>query len=781
MVIMCLVLLLGCAVKSGPVFVKGGREYGRIEGIWGGNFWNYYERGLSYADGEYWPLAINDFQQAARLNERDQRRIRIYGLHILDDYFPHRELGIAYYASTDYQKAIQELSLSLKYYPSAKAKYYLNRAREASLRQASQQKTASVPRILITSHQDQQMVRGFEAAIEGRAQDDSFVEKITVNATPYLCELAQKDMPFTVALPLQQGSNEIRVTATNLLGRESAATIHLIADRQAPILCIDDLRIVQGKAAAAGNASEAGKAAAADTAAADRDASKEIQIEGYVDDLCGVKTFQIDRQTVPLQGETRGKFTIRRLVPEHIDALSFVAEDQLGNRVEGQIGLDNLLSENGPDKLSNNGYDGLPGNGRDKLSNNGCDGLPRDDRDIAHFSGNSFLNPSPDRFVQVASLQLAGLSAKGPAKGFARGSAKGFANGNDTQPPAIRLDTPKGNLTVDWDTLFISGQVQDAGGIQDLLINDESILSSTEGKVIYFNHLLKLQAGKNTITVKAIDLSGNEKTKTVGIERKVNPVRQIASRMSMAIIPLSYRGDTARGDTRHQDAGQKRELMADLLTNAFVGQERFMVVDRQRIDRVMRQLQQEGKSDNSDSSQGPDSLQGYDSLQGSAQASPLELGKLVLAESVLAGRIYEDKGFVEIVARLIDTETSVVLDSQDVYGPADIKSITTLLEGLALKFKQSFPLVEGMIVEKDGLNIIVNLGKEKNIKKYTKYIVFREGKSINDPATQKVLEYRPDVLGEAKIRQVYDKTSEAGLISKEQQGAVRIKDRVITK
>lgn len=706
MLFICLVLHLGCAVKPGPVFVKGEKEYGRVEGIWGGNFWNYYERGCSYAEGEFWTLAINDFQHASRLKDRDQRRARTYGLHILDDYFPHRETGIAYYATADYQKAIQELSLSLEYYPSAKAKYYLNRAREAYLRHTVAQKSGS-PKILITSHQDQQMVGGFEAAIEGIVQDDCFVEKITINDTPYLCELAQKSMPFTVALPLHQGSNEIRVAATDLLGKESVASIQVIADRQAPVLCINDLRIVQGND---GHSSDDDHSSDNSTAIDtyrhdDHNTSKEIYLEGYVDDLCGVKTFQIDHQTVPLQGEKRGKFSFRRFLPEHMEALSFVAEDQLGNRVEGRIGLEDLLSDKGRD-------------------------------DAATLSRNS----SVDRFMRVASLQLAGLSAKG----------------NDTQSPTIRLDTPRGNLTVDWDTLFISGQVKDAGGIQDLLVNNESILSST-GKMIYFNYLLKLRAGKTSITIKAIDLSGNEKIKTIEVERKINPVHQIASRMSMAVIPLTYSGNTDREDTGH-----KRELIADLLTNAFVAQERFCMLDRQRIDRVVRQLQKEGKSDN-------------------PELSPLEMGKLVAAESILAGRIYEDKGFVEIVARLIDTETSVILDSQDVYGVADIKSITTMLEGLALKFKQSFPLVEGVIMEKDGRDILVNIGKEKNIKEYTKYIVFRDGKSIKDPATQKVLEYRPNVLGEAKIMKVYDQTSEADLISKDKQGAVRIKDRVITK
>lgn len=670
MALILLALQPGCAVKPGPVFSKGGKEYGRIEGIWGGNFWNFYERGLSYSEGEFWTPAIDDFRQSIRLKDRDQRRVRTYGLHILDDYFPHREIGIAYYAMADYQSAIQELSYSLECYPSAKAKYYLNRSREALLRQ-TRQDTAS-PRIFITSHQDRQLVNDFEAVIEGRAWDDCFIGKIMVNGVPYPCELSRQDMPFSATIDLKAGVNEVKIVATDLVGKETVASLHLTADRQAPLLYLDDLQILQ----------EGSRTA------------KEIQIEGYIQDLCGVKTFQIDHQEVSLRGD-EGRFLFRSPLDESATSLPFVAEDRLGNRVEGRIGIEG------------------------------------DQHDIS----------SSEHPMQIASLQLAGLS--GPDMPGTR----------DTQPPAVRLDAPKGDLTVDWETLFICGEVQDAGGIRDLLVNDESILSGDGRKRIYFNYILKLPIGKTTIAIKAIDLAGNEKTKSVTIVRKVNPVHQIASRMSMAIIPFTQRGKEDRND--HQD------FMNELLVNAFVTQGRFSMVDRQRIDRVVRQLQHADG--------------------GNREVSPLELGKLVSAETVLAGHIYENKGFIEIVARLIDIETSAILDSQDVYGPAGLENLKTLLEGLALKFKHSFPLVEGVIVEKDGRSIFVNLGKAKNIKEFTKFIVFRDGRTLKDPVTQKVLESLPDVLGEAKIMKVFEQTSQADIIVKDQQKTVRVKDRVITK
>jgi len=655
-------LPIGCAVKSGPVLMKDGREYGRTEGVWGGNFWDFYQRGSSYASGAFWPLALADFHQAIRLKNQDQRRVRTYGLHILDDYFPHRELGIAFYEMGDLQKAIQELSFSLSCYPSAKTKYYLNRAREANLRQTRQDITP--PKIWITSHHDQQFVSGFEAIIEGKAQDDWFVEKITINGFPYSCELAQPDIAFKTICSLHQGLNEIRIIAKDLVGHDTEESLRLIADRQAPILYIEDLFFTR--------------------VANSPNASEEIQIEGRVDDLCGIKIFQIDKQTVPFL-DNEGKFLFRYALPKYSNSLLFVAEDLLGNRVKGQIRIPDYL----PEKAGLN------------------------------------------RQFQVASLNLAGLSHA------------------DIHPPAIVLESPSSDkLVVDWKTLFISGEVHDLKGIQDLLVNEESILSQ-EGKKIYFNYTLKLQPGENIIIIKAIDLSGNERVKTLEIERTINPVYRVGSRMSVAIIPFKYRGEEL----------DNQQFVADHLIHAFVEQERFRVVDRERIDRIVQRFEGEN----------PDE----------PHFSPLEIGKLVSAESVLAGSIYENNGFIEVVARLIDTETSVIIDTQDVYGFENPTNLKSLLEGLGLKFKHSFPLVEGVIIEKEGQNILVNLGKEKNIKEFTKYIVFRPGESIKDPKSRQLLEQKPHILGEAKILKVFEQISEANLFQPKED--IRIKDHVITK
>jgi hypothetical protein len=71
-------IVCGCIREAaGPVYVKNGRTYGTVKsGVFRHCWWNYFERGLSYAEGEYYQNAISDFQEAIRQRKKDQRRAR---------------------------------------------------------------------------------------------------------------------------------------------------------------------------------------------------------------------------------------------------------------------------------------------------------------------------------------------------------------------------------------------------------------------------------------------------------------------------------------------------------------------------------------------------------------------------------------------------------------------------------------------------------------------------------------------------------------------------------
>jgi len=89
-----LVLILGvlslCCCSGSPqrpVYIKDGKEYGKVQGSFRHKWWNYYERGLSFQEGKFYSDALLDLREAIQQRKKDQRMARTYGMHFID-YFP---------------------------------------------------------------------------------------------------------------------------------------------------------------------------------------------------------------------------------------------------------------------------------------------------------------------------------------------------------------------------------------------------------------------------------------------------------------------------------------------------------------------------------------------------------------------------------------------------------------------------------------------------------------------------------------------------------------------
>lgn len=89
-------------------------------------FYNYYDEGLEFMEKGDWLRAIEALKSAISLEYEDTKRKRTYGTKFIQ-YFPHRELGIAYYNLGEAESARKELALSLAYKKSKKAKQYLEK------------------------------------------------------------------------------------------------------------------------------------------------------------------------------------------------------------------------------------------------------------------------------------------------------------------------------------------------------------------------------------------------------------------------------------------------------------------------------------------------------------------------------------------------------------------------------------------------------------------------------------------------------------------------------
>jgi hypothetical protein len=318
-----LLLLLtstGCAVDQGKIYIKDGKQYGVTSSLtWRGTWWNYYERGSSYAEGEFWQDAIADFDAAIKQREVDQRRARTYGLHFLD-YFPHRELGVVYYRLRRHSDAIRELETSLQAVESAKAKFYLNKARQALFGQTG--RDTPPPGILVDGPPDGLLTNRFTLTVRGRAEAAAYVSGIAINGRSLFIELAEPSLAFAQDITLHEGLNAINIVAVDLLGRLARQRLTIDADRQGPLLSVGRVELLGEPSHQRG------------------------RVEGALSDRSRVVRFLLAGQSVPLR--SGGEWEFREEVPlgAGMGTLPFEAEDAAGNVTRGEIALS--LTESGP-------------------------------------------------------------------------------------------------------------------------------------------------------------------------------------------------------------------------------------------------------------------------------------------------------------------------------------------------------------------------------------------------------------------------------------------------
>jgi len=600
------------------------------------------------------------------------------------DYFPHRDLGAAYYHTGDYESALRELELSLSSVDTGKTKFYLNKVRKALL-EASGADTAP-PAISITSLAAGEVTNSFKMKLEGEVTDDSYAETIVINDDPLFVELADKKIAFSKEIKLKKGINRIKIQTSDLLGKVTEKEIEVFGDFEGPLVNVSNF--VDGQ--------EVGE--------------NKVVLTGALADATGITTFKINDQILAYNKEREVEFTFALNLDEGTNKVAFAATDITGNTTRGEM---NLVY--------------VPTLAQEKLT----PVYARKRREPIRLAlrGSGILDTGQHRLFAAA--------VPTQTEQHFRLNLKDLA---DTQ-------------TVYFDTMYVDGSITGISEIKTVTING-SPLFIIPGRTIYFNQLIELDEGENRLTIEVEDAEGNKASKAVTIVREVPKIHQIGSRLSMAILPFETKGELTSAST----------IIYDNLVNAFFNQGRFNVVARgAELEAVLREL----------------NLSATELVD---KSKAVKVGKLAAAEGILMGSIRETKDAIEIYARFINTETSTILEVKDVYGQdKSLPQLQYLTNGLALKFKHSFPLIEGMVVKTKGNDIYADFGSMKRIKKEMRFIVFREGEEIVHPVTGKVLGSDSEELGIATVVQVFEDMSLGKLLADFDATQIKVQDLIITK
>jgi tetratricopeptide (TPR) repeat protein len=291
------------------VFIKDGKEYCKVDGHFTYRWYDYYERALSCADGEFYDEALSDLDKAIAQRDQDIRMAKVWGMR-LRDYFPHREKGVIYYSQGRDEAAKAELERSLKDEESDKAQKWLDKVRKRLMEQ--EEKPRSVPRIFINDLSDTKEIwtKDSPVILSGRAEDEQYISELTIGSIPYLIETSGKQVGFEKKLNLDQGAYPIKITAGNLRGGKAEREITVYVDRSGPLIIINQfdpaVRVLKGYVY-------------------DESGDLSLSVNGEKAELSGVPNLQFGKAgfSIPLKPDN--------------SVINLVAADKLGNQTEVKV------------------------------------------------------------------------------------------------------------------------------------------------------------------------------------------------------------------------------------------------------------------------------------------------------------------------------------------------------------------------------------------------------------------------------------------------------------
>ncbi|HBA84702.1 MAG TPA: hypothetical protein DCZ95_11465 [Verrucomicrobia bacterium] len=621
-----LVLNSGCSAPSWQAQPDSSELYRH-------NWWNYYQRGLLLlANGDY-QSAREDLERCLGLRSgatyefaRDMWKARTYGMHFLDDYFPHRELGVCCYYLEDWSRAQHFLEKSLAQEPSGRAKFYLNLTRKHLLTsvQASPPSVRILDGMPSTTWTSNRSVR-----IEGLAAGDGFVNCIFLGPERLFLEEASREVSFSKQWKLQRGANEMVIVAADLKNQETKHPLRLMADWQPPAVLIKNTRYN----------------------------GTQWIFDGICLDDGVLESLEVNGKLIPTATKSHGP----------IAALPFSIPCEPNQQII-------LIA-----------------------------------KDAAQNCFRTILTPPSTTTSWMPSFLLA-MTAPGETTDAGNGlqldeHAPHHADG-DALKPSLRLIGPKMAHVFD-EEYYLDCLAGDRGGLAGISINgEENLPAEHKGILEYrFARRLGLDMGTNLFSIAARDSAGNEKRIDLTVIRKQAEFLSEEYRLSIGVPPFSTYTTNQFNDPV-QEQSIRRMVENALLASPI----RFRLLERDEGWDYILQEQRLSLSDLTD------------------PAAALRIGKMLPAELLLMTTLIRQGHGVTAYARVVDTSEGEVLCTDDVYYEGSENRMPEQIDGLMMKIKQRFPLLEGKIVTLSGDKLTVGIGAGSGVRPGAKFVVLRAHK-----------------------------------------------------
>lgn len=618
------------------------------QGIFQNRWYDYYERGLSYADKGLWEQAEQDLKEAIHRRSDEKKLARTYGGHTIS-YFPHRELGIVLYKQGKTEDAIKKLDYSLSLVKSSKAELYLNRARKSLILQKGLDR---LPILMIDRIDESDSSKNFSPKseyilytksnsifIHGIAEDDTFVEKISINRRDISIN-SDRMVTFYEEVRLNPGKNEIQIEAVNLIGKKSDPIIlNVYLDTTGPVINIS--RYPPGNQLPENT-----------IIFSDDFGLEEIVVNGKV-------------ISIP-EGSRRFKYPDKLFIKNK--ELTISAKDKAGNITNAKMVFPPMYSKEGTRLLADN----------------------------SSFPGE-----------MIADIQ-------------GRASEE------------INLTNPqKYNKITHLDYMIVEGYVSDETGIKQIYINNEGCLKEPEKFRSYFSKKVCLNSeGKNPIMIKAEVLSQN-----IPLTKSLDVIRQSLAYQNP---PLGITIDNFK-----REPNDLKQYLTDAFEESLIS-----IINKHKRFKAARY-----KKDSDFT------LDGYAYKR--SEYTDKQLSSIIDTLEI----IFEMKD--------IQTEESIIGDSYT-EGLSNNANCPKLAIEIVEKLKSKMPLKESMVIDKkDNDQIIVRMGKESNISKGMKLMVYKIERIFDH---QEILGLNFKLLGMAKITKSEERIAWASLDKNSNYNAIQIQN-----
>ena len=448
--------------------------------------------------------------------------------------------------------------------------------------------------------------------------------------------------------------------------------------------------------------------------------SRRVRVWGGISDETSIQYFELAGKRILMPSGGAGSFDEEIAIIPNATSLPFKVEDAAGNITQGEITL------------------AQPANHQP--------GIRKGER----------FQPNLHRW---ATLQFPDVITDLTPAYTAQPQLESKQHRHDQAPPIIELINS--DLDVNVGNCHTQGQliVYDNSVLLEIKVTDDlevtkfaidgQLHQHTPGIEVFFTEIFPLRLStRNGFLLEATDNSGNITRCEVIVKHKIRKIQQI--RFKLKIIQLPFIINSVNRPT------EISLLTENILFKHIMKRERFNV-----------------SKENSSTTDKKD-YKVDSELTGEIVESNIPTGKSLFV-------------IVDIKERG-DKEPNISDGSwvrEDIYGTDVTKSkLENLMNGLAIKLIQHFPIVEGEIARREGQDIVTSLTSMHKIKPRMKLNIFcgdRESHEKKCAVSQQEIQDEPSFLGEAQITEVSDKYSEAELLRIGTPKEVWPKDKVITK